>query len=124
VERHCSVVISGGMVDSTGTTDWRRSCCEIEELDRHDARPSGQGVGRRRLGAGDGEPGVAVARGQRDDEARRVPDDVRVGDDAAAGIEDDSRAEVATRVTSWPGPLPPQAATTAATRRARRRSGA
>ena len=33
-------------------------------------------------------------RGQHDDEARRVPDDVRVGDNVAAGIEDHARAEV------------------------------
>jgi hypothetical protein len=28
--RHCARVISGGMVDSIGTTDWRASCSEIE----------------------------------------------------------------------------------------------
>jgi len=34
------------------------------------------------------------ARSQRDDEARRVPDDVRVGDDVAAVVDDHAGAEV------------------------------
>jgi hypothetical protein len=37
--------------------------------------------------------GVGVARGERDHEARRVIDDVRVGDHVAASVEDDARAQ-------------------------------